>query len=68
MDKSKYPDEAAHDMDVLAAPKDLSHLFSRVTKLRKESAMKGFYRFQLIPGIENLAGGTSLSLSECLPH
>lgn len=38
-------------------PKDLSHLFSRVTKNRVESKVKEFYKYFLIPGIGNLAGG-----------
>ncbi|KAH8591113.1 pyridoxal phosphate-dependent transferase [Bisporella sp. PMI_857] len=38
-------------------PLDLSHHFSRVTAARKASSMKEFYKYFLIPGIENLAGG-----------
>lgn len=38
-------------------PLDLSHHFSRVTKARKESTMKEFYKYFMIPGIGNLAGG-----------
>lgn len=37
--------------------KDLSHLYSRVTKNRVPSGMKSFYQYFLIPGIGNLAGG-----------
>ncbi|KAI9830028.1 MAG: hypothetical protein M1819_005858 [Sarea resinae] len=38
-------------------PLDLSHHWSRTTKNRTESNMKGFYKYFLIPGIANLAGG-----------
>jgi hypothetical protein len=38
-------------------PLDLSHHFSRVTKARKESSIKQFYKYFTIPGIGNLAGG-----------
>lgn len=38
-------------------PLDLSHHFSRITVAREESKMKGFYKYFLIPGIGNLAGG-----------
>jgi len=41
----------------LLAPLDLSHHFSRVTKQRVASTMKQFYKYFLIPGIGNLAGG-----------
>ena len=47
----------SHVEKSLAPPKDLSHHFSRVTKNRLESSMKGFYKYFLIPGIGNLAGG-----------
>lgn len=52
----------ATDME-MAAPKDLSHLYSRVTKHRVASEMKRFYRYFAIPGIGNLAGGM-LALSQ----
>ncbi|EHL01457.1 putative Aromatic amino acid aminotransferase C56E4.03 [Glarea lozoyensis 74030] len=39
------------------APLDLSHHFSRVTKNRKESSIKSFYKYFQIAGIGNLAGG-----------
>jgi len=38
-------------------PLDLSHHFSRVTKARQDSKIKEFYKYFLIPGIGNLAGG-----------
>ena len=41
----------------LEPPLDLSHHFSRVTKARKESSIKEFYKYFAIPGIGNLAGG-----------
>jgi hypothetical protein len=40
-----------------SAPLDFSHHFSRVTKARKESSIKEFYKYFTIPGIGNLAGG-----------
>lgn len=40
-------------------PLDLSHHVSRVTKQRKESSIKEFYKYFAIPGIGNLAGGMS---------
>jgi hypothetical protein len=55
------PVPAAADEGVaLKAPLDLSHHFSRVTKARKESSIKEFYKYFMIPGIGQLAGG--------LPH
>ncbi|KAI0416838.1 pyridoxal phosphate-dependent transferase [Xylaria grammica] len=39
------------------APKDMSHHFSDVTKARKPSSMKQYYKFFSIPGVGNLAGG-----------
>ncbi|KAL8711739.1 MAG: hypothetical protein Q9220_003910 [cf. Caloplaca sp. 1 TL-2023] len=39
------------------APLDLSHLYSRVTKNRNASLIKGFYKYFGIPNIGNLAGG-----------
>ena len=41
----------------LPEPKDLSHHYSEVTKNRKASAIKEYYKFFEIPGIGNLAGG-----------
>ncbi len=41
-------------------PRDLTHLYSRATKLRQPSKMKEYYKFFQIPGIGNLAGGESL--------
>lgn len=41
----------------LKKPLDFSHHFSRVTKARKESQIKQFYKYFQIPGIGNLAGG-----------
>ncbi|KAL8946636.1 MAG: hypothetical protein Q9222_006993 [Ikaeria aurantiellina] len=38
-------------------PLDLSHLYSRVTKNRNPSLIKGFYKYFQIPNIGNLAGG-----------
>ncbi|KAM0492146.1 hypothetical protein ACHAP8_010143 [Fusarium lateritium] len=41
----------------LPSPKDLSHLFSVITRNREESDIKAFYKFMQIPGISNFAGG-----------
>lgn len=38
-------------------PKDMSHHFSDLTKARIPSKMKEYYKFFMIPGIGNLAGG-----------
>jgi hypothetical protein len=46
-------------------PLDFSHHFSRVTKARKESSIKEFYKYFLIPGIGNLAGGKLRPLLFC---
>ena len=46
-----------NNVDKRPAPRDLSHHYSRVTKNRSASAVKDFYRYFSIPGIENLAGG-----------
>ncbi|MCJ1354078.1 MAG: hypothetical protein MMC33_004065 [Icmadophila ericetorum] len=42
---------------VSADPVDLSHHFSDITLNRKASSVKEFYKYFLIPGIGNLAGG-----------
>ncbi|KAL4790292.1 aromatic amino acid aminotransferase [Aspergillus venezuelensis] len=44
-------------MASLSHPVDLSHHFSYTTKQRAPSAVKDFYKYFLIPGIANLAGG-----------
>ncbi|KAL4977104.1 pyridoxal phosphate-dependent transferase [Aspergillus desertorum] len=44
-------------MSPLSAPLDLSHHFSVTTKRRAPSAIKDFYKYFMIPGIANLAGG-----------
>ena len=41
----------------LLEPIDLSHHYSQVTKNRAASSIKDFYKYFLIPGIGNLAGG-----------
>jgi len=46
-------------------PKDFSYHFSRVTAARKESSVKGFYKYFLIPGIVQLAGGRFFYSSCC---
>ncbi|KAF4987012.1 hypothetical protein FGRMN_10579 [Fusarium graminum] len=49
--------EAVATHKALSPPKDISHLFSVVTRNHKPSAVKAFYRFMQIPGISNFAGG-----------
>jgi len=62
MADSKYiskviPTVAGQSGDELKPPLDFSYHFSRVTKARKESSIKQFYKYFTIPGIANLAGG-----------
>lgn len=52
---------AAPDKSGPTPPKDFSYHFSRVTAARSESSVKQFYKYFQIPGIGNLAGGTSQS-------
>jgi DNA-binding transcriptional MocR family regulator len=40
-----------------APPRDLSHHLSRVTRARQASSVKQFYKYFVIPGIGQLAGG-----------
>lgn len=44
------------------APLDLTHHFSKTTRSRGYNSMKAFYRYFMIPGIGNLAGGTLPSI------
>ncbi|KAJ8602922.1 hypothetical protein MRB53_042306 [Persea americana] len=44
-------------MDERTPPKDLSHHLSRSAKARNASSIKEFYKYFLIPGIGQLAGG-----------
>jgi hypothetical protein len=53
------PRLGVHESEVPQPPLDLSHHFSRVTKARQESSIKVFYKYFMIPGIGNLAGGES---------
>jgi len=46
----------------LSPPMDFTHFYSRVSKQRNASTMKAFYKYFLIPGIGNLAGGMSTAL------
>ena len=48
------------------SPLDLSHHYSRETKSRDASAIKGFYKYFQIPGIGNLAGGRDNFFSHLL--
>lgn len=52
--------DATEEMKGPKPPLDFSYHFSRVTKNRKESSVKQFYKYFQIPGIANLAGGISL--------
>ncbi|KAL4758997.1 putative aromatic amino acid aminotransferase [Aspergillus foveolatus] len=49
--------QASFTMASLSSPLDLSHHFSLTTKRRAPSAIKDFYKYFMIPGIANLAGG-----------
>ena len=49
--------ESISPSDALPEPIDLSHRYSQVTKSRAASSIKDFYKYFLIPGIGNLAGG-----------
>jgi hypothetical protein len=53
------PEAAQQPMVALAPPLDLSHHFSLPTQRRQPSAVKKFYKYFQIPGIHNLAGGSS---------
>jgi len=44
-------------------PLDFSYHYSRVTASRKESSIKSFYKYFVIPGIGNIAGGECISKS-----
>jgi hypothetical protein len=56
-DATAQASPAATALQALPPPKDLSHLFSKVTRNRKPSNIKAFYKFMQIPGISNFAGG-----------
>ena len=47
------------------APRDFSHYVSRVSKTRKASSIKAFYKYFLMPGIGNLAGGKTIRELQC---
>ena len=49
--------ESSSHIDKLPEPIDLSHHYSKVTRSRDTSRVKGFYKYFRIPGIANLAGG-----------
>jgi len=44
-------------------PLSFKHHYSRVTAARAESSTKAFYKYFMIPGIGNLAGGKSANAS-----
>lgn len=59
----EYVNQAdAIEMKGRKPPKDFSYHYSRVTAARKESSVKSFYKYFMIPGIGNLAGGMLKSL------
>ena len=49
--------EVSASADKRPEPIDLSHHYSKATRNRVESSIKGFYKYFAIPGIGNLAGG-----------
>lgn len=57
MSSDAAPTKVTSSSTGLNEPLDLSHHVSRVTKQRKESSIKEFYKYFAIPGIGNLAGG-----------
>jgi len=57
MDGYSYHTAAPDGTAAKPAPKDMSHHYSDVTKARKPSSMKKFYKFFDISGIGNFAGG-----------
>ncbi|KAI2623446.1 aromatic amino acid aminotransferase 1 [Xylaria nigripes] len=52
-------DASTHGVGDMAKPlpRDMSHHYSDITKARKPSSLKMFYKYFAIPGIGNLAGG-----------
>lgn len=54
-----YRDGPQLGADGKPLPLDFTHYLSEVTKRRQASSMKKYYRFFQIPGIKNLAGGSS---------
>lgn len=59
MSSRSAPSKVTSMSGEIKEPLDLSHHVSRVTKQRKESSIKEFYKYFAIPGIGNLAGGMS---------
>lgn len=49
-------------MTAVTPPVDLSHFYSYTASNRKPSSVKEFYKYFLIPGIANFAGGTTLPI------
>ena len=59
MDKPvNSPSASAFDM-AKPRPRDFTHLYSETTKHRLPSMIKQYYKFFRIPGVGNLAGGTT---------
>ena len=54
---SDVPPATAADVAKKPPPKDMSHHYSDVTKARTPSKMKQYYKYFMIPGIGQLAGG-----------
>ena len=57
MDNSRGAVSGEDGRDDRPAPKDLTHHLSRNTKARQASSIKQFYKYFMIPGIGQLAGG-----------
>ncbi|ETS80538.1 hypothetical protein PFICI_08067 [Pestalotiopsis fici W106-1] len=60
MEEAQWIEQLARGESSKPLPKDMSHHYSEVTKRRTPSKMKEYYKYFLIPGIGQLAGG--------LPH
>ncbi|KAK9769074.1 putative Aromatic amino acid aminotransferase [Seiridium cardinale] len=57
MEEAIWIEEMAKREAAKPLPKDMSHHYSDVTKARVPSKMKEYYKYFLIPGIGQLAGG-----------
>jgi hypothetical protein len=44
-------------------PADLTHHYNAATRARKPSAMKDLYKYFMVPGMSNIAGGSFISSS-----
>lgn len=57
MEEAAWIEETARHEAAKPLPKDMSHHYSDVSKARVPSKMKEYYKYFLIPGIGQLAGG-----------